>query len=33
MGSEGKKFVSDNFSWDIIAKKFSIDIKQLLNKK
>ena len=33
MGSEGRKFVSDNFSWDIIAKKFSTDIKQLLNKK
>jgi len=33
MGSEGKKFVCDNFSWDVIAKKFSTDIKQLMNKK
>jgi len=33
MGSEGRKFVYDNFSWDVIAKKFSTDIKQLMNKK
>ena len=32
MGSEGRKFVENNFSWNIIAKKFSTDIKQLLNK-
>ena len=33
VGSEGRKFVYDNFSWDVIAKKFSTDIKQLMNKK
>jgi len=33
MGREGRKFVEESFSWDIIAKKFVIDIKELLNKK
>jgi|TARA_B110000014_G_C20092020_1_gene571850 glycosyltransferase involved in cell wall biosynthesis len=30
MGDSGRKFVMDNFSWDIIAKKFIKDIKDLV---
>jgi len=30
MGEEGRKFVENNFSWNIIAKKFVIDIKKLI---
>ena len=26
MGSDGRKFVEENFSWDVIAKKFTIEI-------
>jgi len=33
MGHEGRRFVESNFSWDVIAKKFVIDIKELMNKK
>ena len=28
MGKEGRKFVSESFSWDMIAKKFLENIKQ-----
>jgi len=31
MGSSGRKFVEDNFSWEIIAKKFINDVKDLVN--
>ena len=30
MGNLGKKFVKENFSWDIIAKKFTDDVKELI---
>jgi len=30
MGIEGKKFVSNNFSWEIIAAKFINDLKNNL---
>ena len=30
MGEEGTKYVENNFSWNIIAKKFVIDIKKLI---
>jgi UDP-N-acetylglucosamine:LPS N-acetylglucosamine transferase len=32
MGIEGRKFVSNNFSWEIIATKFVEDIKKILKK-
>ena len=31
MGNSGRKFVEDNFSWEIIAKKFINDVKDLVN--
>jgi hypothetical protein len=31
MGNLGRKFVEDNFSWEIIAKKFINDVKDLVN--
>jgi len=31
MGNSGRKFVKDNFSWEIIAKKFINDVKDLVN--
>jgi len=31
MGIEGRKFVEENFCWEIIAKKFTTDIKKMLN--
>ena len=33
MGSDGRKFVEENFSWDVIAKKFTIDVQRELNLK
>ena len=30
MGSSGRKFVKDNFSWETIAKKFISDINELV---
>jgi len=30
MGFAGRKFVEDNFSWNIIAKKFVNDIKKMV---
>ena len=30
MGELGRKFVKENFSWEIIAKKFSNDVKELI---
>jgi glycosyltransferase involved in cell wall biosynthesis len=30
MGSVGRKFVEENFSWNIIAKKFVNDIKKMI---
>jgi glycosyltransferase involved in cell wall biosynthesis len=32
-GEEGRKFVENNFSWNIIANKFAVDIKKLIDKK
>ena len=32
MGSEGKKFVIENFDWEIIAKKFKYILEQYLKK-
>jgi len=31
MGKEGREFVSENFNWDLIAKKFLENIKQDIN--
>lgn len=31
MGNSGRKFVKDNFSWEIITKKFINDVKDLVN--
>ncbi len=33
MGVEGRKFVKENFSWDVIARKFASDIQKELNFK
>jgi glycosyltransferase involved in cell wall biosynthesis len=33
MGIAGHKFISENFSWEIIAEKFATDIKELVNIK
>ena len=30
MGNSGKKFVEENFSWEIIAKKFTDDVQELI---
>ena len=30
MGNSGRKFVEDNFSWEIIAKKFISDVNELI---
>ncbi len=30
MGESGEKFVKENFSWEIIAKKFTEDVKELI---
>ena len=30
MGSDGKKFVIENFDWEIIAKKFKYILEQYL---
>jgi len=32
LGNSGKKFVEENFSWDIIAKQFKIIAKQYVNE-
>ena len=31
MGIEGKKFVESNFNWEVIAKKFVEDLKNIKN--
>jgi hypothetical protein len=33
MGLDGKKFVEENFSWDVIARKFTNDVQRELNFK
>ena len=33
MGLMGRKFVEENFSWDVIAKKFVKDLQTKLNIK
>jgi len=33
MGSNGKKFIEENFSWDVIARQFLNDIQKKLNLK
>ena len=33
MGEKGREFVENNFSWNIIAKKFVIDIKKSIRIK
>jgi len=33
MGLTGRKFVEENFSWDVIARKFINDVQRELNLK
>ena len=31
MGKEGKKFINDQFNWEVVAKNFLVIIKPMLN--
>jgi len=31
MGSAGKEFISNNFSWEIIARDFKVKVEKILD--